>query len=49
MGFNIDDIIGEYNIELEFDKEFVIKEAFKYDKIYEFNKDINKEILYEKL
>ena len=49
MGFDVDDIIGEYKIELEFDKEFVIKEAFKYDKIYEFNKKISEEILYEKL
>ena len=49
MGFDVDDIIGEYKIELEFDKEFVIKEAFKYDKIHEFNKNINEEILYEKL
>ena len=49
MGFDVDDIIGEYKIELEFDKRFVIKEAFKYEKIYEFNKDISEEILYEKL
>lgn len=49
MGFDVDDIIGEYKIDLEFDKEFIIKEAFKYDKIYEFNRDINEEILYEKL
>ena len=49
MGFDVDDIIGNYKIELEFDKELVIKEAFKYDKIYEFNKEISKEILYEKL
>tara|TARA_R110002049_G_scaffold224282_7_gene396029 strand:- start:3632 stop:4015 length:384 start_codon:yes stop_codon:yes gene_type:complete len=49
MGFNVDDIISEYKIELEFNKELVIKEAFKYDKINEFNKEISKEILYEKL
>ena len=49
MGFNVDDIIGDYRISLEFDKKFVIKEAFKYEKIYEFNKDISEEILYEKL
>ena len=49
MGFDVDDIIGEYKIDLEFDKRFVIKEAFKYEKIYEFNKDISEEILYEKL
>ena len=30
-------------------KELVIEEAFKYDKINEFNKEISKEILYEKL
>lgn len=49
MGFDVDDIIGDYKIDLEFDKRFVIKEAFKYEKIYEFNKDISEEILYEKL
>ncbi len=49
MGFNVDDIIGEYEIDLEFDKELVIKEAFEYEKIYEFNKNISEEILYEKL
>tara|TARA_B100000287_G_scaffold268762_1_gene252843 strand:- start:896 stop:1657 length:762 start_codon:yes stop_codon:yes gene_type:complete len=49
MGFDVDDIIGEYKIDLEFDKRLVIKEAFKYEKIYEFNKDISEEILYEKL
>jgi alcohol dehydrogenase class IV len=49
MGFNVDDIISEYKIELEFNKELVIEEAFKYDKINEFNKEISKEILYEKL
>ena len=49
MGFNVDDIISDYKIELEFNKELVIKEAFKYDKINEFNKEISKEILYEKL
>ena len=49
MGFDVDDIIGEYKIELEFDKRFVIQEALKYPKIYEFNKDISEEILYEKL
>ena len=37
MGFDVDDIIGEYKIELEFDKRFVIQEALKYPKIYEFN------------
>ena len=49
MGFDVDDIIGEYKIELEFDKRFVIQEALKYPKIYEFNKDISEEILHEKL
>ena len=37
------------DIEFEFDKEFVVEEAFKYDKIYEFNREINMEILCEKL
>jgi alcohol dehydrogenase class IV len=51
MGYNVDDIIGNYKIEFEFDKKFVIDEAFKYDKIYEFNKikNLDKETLYEKL
>ena len=49
MGYNVDDIIGEYKIKLEFDLDLVIKEAFKYEKINEFNKFISinklKEIL----
>jgi len=49
MGYNVDDIIGEYKIKLEFDLDLVIEEAFKYEKIYEFTKLINinkmKEIL----
>ena len=49
MGYDVDDIIGEYKIDLKFDKKLIVKEAFKYDKIYEFNKKISEEILYEKL
>ena len=49
MGYNVDDIIGKYKIQLDFDLDFVIKEAFKYEKINEFNKFISinklKEIL----
>ena len=49
MGYNVDDIIGGYKIKLEFDLDFVIEEAFKYEKIYEFAELINinkmKEIL----
>ena len=41
MGYNVDDIIGEYKIKLEFDLDLVIKEAFKYEKINEFNKFIS--------
>ena len=49
MGYDVDDIIGDFEIELKFDKEFVIEETFKYEKIYEFNREINMEILYEEL
>jgi alcohol dehydrogenase class IV len=49
MGYNVDDITGGYKIKLEFDLDFVIEEAFKYEKIYEFAELINinkmKEIL----
>ena len=49
MGYNVNDIIGEEKIELELDKKFVIEEAFEYDKIFEFKKTINNNILLEVL
>ena len=46
LGFNIDSIIKDYNICLEdIDLKFVIKEAFKYDKINECKIDINEKII----
>tara|TARA_X000001388_G_C2221031_1_gene119222 strand:+ start:908 stop:1681 length:774 start_codon:yes stop_codon:yes gene_type:complete len=49
MGFDVSDIIGDGVVDLEFDKKFVVQEAFKYDKINEFNKKINWRMIYEKL
>ncbi len=49
MGYDVDDIIGEYNIELDIDIDFVIEEALKYEKIHEVNVYISKKILKEVL
>jgi hypothetical protein len=49
MGFDVDDIIGKYKIQLNFDLDFVIKKALKYEKIYEVNKSISNTILLEVL
>ena len=45
--YPIEDIIGNYSVELpdKVDIDFVINEAFKYDKIYEVSLDINKNII----
>ena len=47
VDYPIGDIIGECNIELpdDVDIDFVISEAFEYNKIHEIDKDINKEII----
>tara|TARA_Y100001937_G_scaffold120706_1_gene178331 strand:+ start:1550 stop:2344 length:795 start_codon:yes stop_codon:yes gene_type:complete len=45
MGFNVDDLIKDYEIKLDIDIDFVIDEALKYDKIHEANIFINKSIL----
>jgi alcohol dehydrogenase class IV len=47
MGHDVDDIIGKYKIQLDFDLDFVIKEALKYEKIYEFNAHIDTNTLKE--
>ena len=47
MGYNIDDIIGEYAIQLDFNLDFVINKAFKYEKIHEFNAHIDTNTLKE--
>ena len=47
MGYNIDDIIGEYAIQLDFNLDFVINRAFKYEKIHEFNAHIDTNTLKE--
>ena len=49
MGYDVDDIIGEYNIELDIDIDFVIEEALKYEKIHEVNVYISNKILKEVL
>jgi len=49
MGHDVDDIIGKYKIQLDFDLDFVIEEAFKYEKINEVNISINSKILMEVL
>lgn len=49
MGYDVTDIIGEEKIELELDIKFVIEEAFEYEKIFEFKKTINNNILLEML
>ena len=45
MGFNVDDLIKDYEIKLDIDIDFVIDEALKYDKIHEANIFINKSLL----
>ena len=47
MGYDVDDIIGECNIDLDIDIDFVIDEALKYEKIYEVDLSISKNILLE--
>ena len=47
MGYDVDDIIGECNIDLDIDIDFVLDEAFKYEKIYEVDIFINKKKLME--
>ena len=47
IDYDVSDIIGEHDIDLEIDVDFVIKEAFKYEKINEFKVTINYEILKE--
>ena len=42
-------VIGKYKIQLDFDLDFVIEEALKYEKIYEVNKFISNTILLEVL
>tara|TARA_Y100000593_G_scaffold15957_1_gene31351 strand:+ start:739 stop:1521 length:783 start_codon:yes stop_codon:yes gene_type:complete len=41
MGYDVSDIIGNDRVELEFDLDFVIEEAFKYDKINETTLDVD--------
>ena len=45
MGYDVNDIIGEYDIKLDFDVDLVVEEAFKYDKINETIFDVEKESL----
>ena len=45
MDYDVSDIIGEPKIDLDIDIDFVIDEALKYDKIYESNIFISKEVL----
>ena len=48
MGYDVDDIIN-FDIKLDVDINFIIDEALKYEKIYEFKNDINKNKLKEVL
>jgi len=48
MGYDVDDII-DFDIKLDVDINFIIDEALKYEKIYEFKNDINKNKLKEVL
>lgn len=45
MGFDVEDLIKDYEVKLDVDIDFVIDEALKYDKIHEANIFINKSIL----
>ena len=45
MGYDVNDIIGSYNVDFDYDVNLVIKETFKYDKIFECNLNIDKEII----
>ena len=45
MGYDVNNIIGNLNIDLQLDLDFVIEEAFKYNKIHECKLKINKQII----
>ena len=50
MGYDIDDIINfDIKLDVDVDIDFIIDEALKYEKIYEFTNDINKNKLKEVL
>ena len=45
MGFDVDDLIKDYEVKLDVNIDFIIDEALKYDKIHEADIFINKSIL----
>ncbi|MDC1050734.1 iron-containing alcohol dehydrogenase [Candidatus Marinimicrobia bacterium] len=47
LGFDIDHLIKDFNMHLEIDLDFVINEAFKYEKINECKVKLNKIIIKE--
>ena len=49
MNYDVSDIIGDIKIDLDIDLDFVINEALKYNKIYESDIFISKEVLLEVL
>ena len=49
MNYDVSDIVGDIEIDLDIDIDFVIDEALKYNKIYESDIFISKEVLLEVL